>query len=330
MRNYTRTLKGWTLQAGLRAENTNSKGVSTGYKENLPASTGDAYIPYDSAFTRHYTDLFPSASVTYNKDPKKQWTLNYSRRIDRPAYQSLNPFEFRLDDYTLSRGNTMLRPQYTNSLGLGFTWNYKLTVSANFSHTKDLATTLIDTIDRSKSLVEQENLATQNVASFSISYPFQYKWYSVFINASGFYQLNKANFGVGRVIDLNVFNATIYSQHSLRLGKGWTGELTQYYTSPNVWTATLRAASIWTLDAGMAKTLLGGSGTIKVSVTDIFHTGGWSATSVFAGQNTHIIGGSETRQLKLFFTWRFGNKQVKAARRRTTGAEEETNRVGGQ
>ncbi len=326
--NYSRTLKGWTIQGGLRAENTNSKGTSTGWKENLLARTSEAFIPYDSTFHRHYTDLFPSASVTYKKNQKKQWSLNYSRRIDRPTYQSLNPFEFKLDDYTLSRGNTMLRPQYTNSVGLSFTCNYKLTVSANYSHTKDLATTLIDTIDGSRSLIEQKNLATQDVVSFTLSYPFQYKWYSAYLNINGSYLLNKANFGAGRTIDLNIFNATIYSQHSARLGGGWTAEIDQYYASPTIWAATLRANSLWNLDAGIQKTVLGGAGTFKVSVTDIFHTLNWSATSSFAGQNTHVSGGSETRQLKLFFNYRFGNKQVKAARRRTTGAEEETKRVG--
>ena len=325
--NYTRTMKGWIVQAGLRAENTNSKGLSTGYRESSTLSSGDPYIPYDTTFSRHYTDVFPSASVTFNKDPKKQWTLNYSRRIDRPSYQYLNPFEFRLDDYTLSRGNTRLRPQYTNSVGLTFTWNSKLNATLTYSHTKDLATTLIDTIDGSRSLIERENLAVQNVASLSLNYPFEYKWYSAFVNVTGFYQLNKANFGKGREVDVNVFNTTIYSQHTLRLGRGWTGQIDQYYTSPNVWTATLRAASQWSLDAGIQKTVLGGSGSFKISVTDIFHTLTWSGTSTFAGQNTHITGGSETRQLKIFFTYRFGNKQVKAARRRNTGAEEESKRA---
>jgi len=325
--NYTRTLKGWIITGGLRAENTNSKGVSMGYKENPAGSAGEPFIPYDSTFNRHYTDLFPSASVTFNKDPMKQWTLNYSRRIDRPSYQYLNPFQFKLDDYTLSRGNTQLRPQYTNSVGLTFTWHHKLTVTANYSHTKDLATTIFDTIDGSKSLYERQNLGSQDVASLAINYPFEFKWYSGFVNVTGFYQLNKANFGVGRTIDLNVFNTTIYSQHLLRFGKGWTGEIDQYYTSPNVWTATLRAGSQWSLDAGLQKTVFGGSGSFKVSVADVFHKITWTGSSIFAGQNTHIVGGSETRQLKLFFTYRIGNKQLKAARRRNTGSEEESKRA---
>ena len=77
--NYSRSFKGWALQAGLRAENTNAKGINDGYRLGT-----DRYAVYDSTFNRHYTDLFPSAAITFNKNPAKQWTVTYSRRIDRP------------------------------------------------------------------------------------------------------------------------------------------------------------------------------------------------------------------------------------------------------
>lgn len=320
---YNRTLTGWILQAGLRAENTNIKGASTGYK-----IVGADLQSYDSSFTRHYTDLFPSASVTWNKDPMRQWTLSYSRRIDRPAYQDLNPFEFKLDDYTFSKGNTLLRPQYTHSVGLTFTYKYNLTATLNYSHIKDLSTTLVDTTGQSKAIIYKKNLATQDILSLNISYPFQYKWYSVFFNVTSFYSLNKANFGTGRVINLNVFNTTIYTQHNISLGGGWTGELTQYFVSPNIWQATLRSQSMWSLDAGLQKSLFTGKGSLKVSVSDIFNTLHWTATSNFAGQYIKTTGGYESRQLKLHFTYRLGNLQLKAARRHQSGAEEETKRVG--
>ncbi|HRF24546.1 MAG TPA: outer membrane beta-barrel protein, partial [Chitinophagaceae bacterium] len=64
-------------------------------------------------FKRNYTDLFPSAALTFNKNPMNQWGISYSRRIDRPAYSDLNPFEFKLDEYSYMKGNTNLRPQYT-------------------------------------------------------------------------------------------------------------------------------------------------------------------------------------------------------------------------
>ncbi len=85
----------------------------------------------------------------------RQWILTYSRRIDRPAYQDLNPFEFKLDEYTFQKGNTQLQPQYTNSIGLTYMYKYKLTTTLNYSHVNDLFTQLIDTTDRAQGLYQQ-------------------------------------------------------------------------------------------------------------------------------------------------------------------------------
>lgn len=92
--NYNKQYKkGFMVQVGVRAEHTVSSGHSTGFKK-----TGTVMEPYDSTFDRNYVNLFPSAAFTLNKNPMKQWTFSYSRRIDRPAYQDLNPFEFKLNE----------------------------------------------------------------------------------------------------------------------------------------------------------------------------------------------------------------------------------------
>jgi hypothetical protein len=324
--NYNRTFEHLAVQAGLRVENTNSKGVSVGWQQ----AVGD-YSTYDSTYPRHYTDLFPSASLLWNKDPLRQWSLSYSRRIDRPQYQDVNPFEFKVDDYTFSKGNTQLRPQYANNLGLTWTYKYAFSVTLSYSHISDLFTTVPDTTDRSKTIVTSVNLAGKDITGLNVSYSFQYKWYSAFANVNGFYALYKANFGgPGLTINENIFHTNIYSQHNFRLGGGWTASLTEYYASPNIWEATLKSSTIWSLDAGIQKTLFSGNATLKASVSDIFHTLGYTATSYFAGQYIYNAGDAgETRQLKLNFVYRFGNKQVKAALRHVSGAEEENNRVKG-
>jgi outer membrane receptor protein involved in Fe transport len=329
---YKRTGNGWIVQGGIRVENTYSKGTSTGYQEPKrfipPLGSPPHYIPYDSSFTRNYTDLFPNISVTWNRDPVRQWTLSYSRRLDRPAYQDLNPFEFKIDDYTFYRGNTKLLPQYTNTVGLSWVYAHSLSASLNYSHTSDMFTVLADTTGVSKLIDERENLSGQDVASMTLSYPLTLKWYSVFASVTGAWLMNKADFGPGRQIDLNVVNMTVYSQHTFRLGHGWTGQLTQYYASPTIWQATLRSRSLWSLDAGLQKSIMGGNGSFRISVSDIFHTLDWSATSDFAGQYILNSGRYESRQLKLYFSCRFGNKQLKAARHHSNGDEEETRRVG--
>ena len=86
---------------------------------------------------------------------------------------------------------------------------------------------------------------------------------------------------------------------------------------------------MWSVDAGLQKTMMKGKGNLKVSVSDIFRTMRWGGVSDFAGQNLFSNGGWESRQFKVNFTYRFGNIQVKAARQRRTGLEDESQRVGG-
>jgi len=320
--NYNRAFKGLLVQAGVRVENTVTKGTSRGLK-----NTSGGYVKYDSSFNRDYTDVFPSAAITFNKNPMSQVSLTYSRRIDRPAYQDLNPFEFKLDEYTFMKGNINLRPQYTNSFGLTHTYKYKLNTTLNYSHVKDMFVQLPDTTERSKAFLSKRNLATQDIASLTITYPYQYKAYSLFASLNTNYSHYTANFGTGRVIDLNAFGATLYMQNSLKFAKTWTAELSGFYNSPSIYQGSFKVKTIWTADAGLQKQVMKGRGTIKASVSDMFHSIKIRGTTEFAGQKGSFTQQSESRMFKLNFVYRFGSNQVKAARQRTLGSEEENKRV---
>ena len=224
------------------------------------------------------------------------------------------------------RGNINLRPQYTNSFGITHTYNYRLTTALNYSHV-NLFTQLVDTSEGSKAFLSKKNLATQDVVSLNVSYPFMYKTYTVFGNVNSFYSHYKADFGSGRIINLDVVAVNLFVQNSLKFKKTWTAELTGFYNSPQVYQGTFKAKALWSIDGGLQKTIFKGNGTIKASVSDILHTLKFDAESDFAGQVTKPLARWESRQFKLNFTYRFGSNQVKAARQRSTGAEDENKRV---
>ena len=322
--NYNKQVKrGVMIQFGLRAENTHSRGSSTGFKKVTNNWTG-----YDSTFKRDYTDLFPSAALTFNKNPLAQWTVAYSRRIDRPAYQDLNPFEFKVSEYSYMKGNTLLRPQYTNSFSLTHIYKYKLTTKLNYSHVNDIFVMLPDTIDRTKGFLTKRNLANQDIISLSISYPFQYKWYSFFVTTNANYSHYIADFGGGsRKVDLKVFSVTYFMQNSFNLGKGWTGEVSGLFLSPSVWQGVFKTTSMGTVDLGLQKTVFKGKATVKAAVSDVFQTMKWGGNSDFAGVKSNFNGHMELRQFKLNFNYRFGSNQVKGARQRKSAVEEETKRT---
>jgi len=114
----------------------------------------------DDRVERSYVNLFPSAALTWNINQKHSLNLTYSRRIDRPTYQDLNPFENKLDELTYEKGNAFLQPQYTDNIELTHTFMGFINTTVGYSHVSDYATQVTDTTNNA-TYVQQQNLATQ-------------------------------------------------------------------------------------------------------------------------------------------------------------------------
>jgi iron complex outermembrane receptor protein len=192
-------------------------------------------------------------------------------------------------------------------------------------------TQIVDTLEKTKAFLTKQNLATQNIVSLNLSYPFSYKNYSFFANLNSYYSHYVADFGGGnRTINLDVFSYNFFMQNSLKFGKkkDWTAEVSGFYNAPGLWQGTFKSIAMYAVDAGIQKTLFKGKGNLKVAVSDVFKTMKFSGTSNFAGQYLVASGNFESRQFKVNFTYRFGNNQVKASRNRKTGIDDESKRVG--
>jgi hypothetical protein len=116
-------------------------------------------------------------------------------------------------------------------------------------------------------------------------------------------------------------------QNSFKLGKTLTAELSGFYNSPSVWMGSFKSKAIYSIDAGLQKTIFKGKGNIKVGVGDIFNTLKFRGDSDFAGQTNKFYGKPESRQFKINFSMRFGSTQIKAARQRKSAIEEENKRT---
>ena len=116
------------FKAGARVENTNM--------------TGHQFIPSDTAFNIHRTDLFPYAYLS-----KKIMTiagydlrayLVYRRTITRPVYEQLNPFPKYVDQYLSDVGNPRLRPQFTTNYEANISVNERPLLAIGINDTKDI------------------------------------------------------------------------------------------------------------------------------------------------------------------------------------------------
>ncbi|GAB2675687.1 outer membrane beta-barrel family protein [Flavihumibacter cheonanensis] len=308
---YNRQKGKWNLESGLRVEWTISDG-------QLKA----AQTQQDESVRRNYLDWFPSAGLTYQLNPKNSLGLSFSRRIDRPNYRDLNPFESQIDELTYQKGNPFLNPQYTTSYELRHTYQYKLVTTLGYSTVRDFFAQITDTIEGRRNFIQQRNIASQKIWSLNISYPFQLaKWWSVYANLNGYHTRYKADFEPGKAIRLQATGFTLYQQHSFNLGKNWMGEISSFFSTPYVWAGTYETEALGGIDLGLQKKLFKERATIKASISDILRTYPWRGVSRLGELTIYGSGGWESRQFRLAFTWKWGKKEVKAARNRNTGLE---------
>ncbi len=316
--NYNKKFGKFDTQVGLRVEQTNSEGNLT---TSQPVNDKDV--------KRNYTNFFPSAGVTFQANEKNSLQLNYSRRINRPSYQDLNPFKSILDELTFEQGNAFLNPEYTNSIQLTHTYNYSINTTFRYSHTKDLITRITDQApdNINATYITWLNLDSQSDFELGLSgaVPLA-KWWNTYTSLSGYHRRNKADYGDGKVVDINVTAFSLYNQHTFRLPMDFSLEVSGWYSSPSVWGANFKTEDMWSLDAGIQKKVLKGNGNIKLSFSDIFKTQVWSMNSEFGGLIMSGSGGWDSRRVKVNFSYLIGNKAVKSSKRKT-GMEDENKRI---
>lgn len=319
--NYNRAFgKKWNIQAGLRLENTDYEGIGK-----------------DSVFTNNYTELFPSAAVTYSINQKLGLNATYSRRIDRPSYQDLNPFENKLDELTYQKGNPMLLPQFTNSIEVSPMFNGFPVLTIGYSHTNDVFTQILkrDVRDTRATFITQENLADQKNWTLTLNAPTPItKWWDGFVSLTGFRSHFRADFSTPEtpnfIVDqaFNAFNA--YAEQNIKLPKGFGLQISGWYNSRSFW-GTLRSKPQGAMDIGLKKKVLNDKGELRLRVGDVLGTAGWGGENLFTpGLKMTAQGNWESQTVTLNFSYRFGSNDVKDARQRKTGLEDEKNRVKGK
>jgi outer membrane receptor protein involved in Fe transport len=291
-----------------------------------------------------YLQWFPNAALTWSQSPTSTFNLAYGRRINRPDYNVLNPFNNRLSELSYQKGNPRLNPEIVNNLELGWTWQYRYNFKLAYSKTDDQITRIMapdvrldengnpigdDTGgDIRAGFISWDNLATQKIYSFSSSLPLQVnKFWSAYINLSANYQDNQADYGEGRTIDLQAFSYNIYQQHTFELGKGWKGEISGWFSGPGIWGGVFLYDESWSLNVGLQRKFFNDQLQIRVNAEDIFYQTGWNGKSNFAGLFSEGRGNWDSRRVGISLSYNFGNQNVKS-RKRNTGLEDEAGRVG--
>jgi hypothetical protein len=323
----------WNLQTGLRVEHTRSKGESKTLNEGRE---------------REYVNLFPSVYLTHTLNKKNQLNFNYSRRIDRPDYQSLNPFINFLDPYTYELGNEYLRPQLTHSIEASHTFQQAFVTTIGYSYTNDFMTQIVKNainepvileklkkynysseIDPNKiSFAIKENIGSKQNYNLALSFPVPVKkWWTMNNNFTIFRNEYRGTL-LGENINVGNTAFNFFTSQNFTIKKGWTAETSMWYNSKNI-EGVMQANAMYAINAGLSKSFWERKGSLRLTVNDIFATARFSGLMNFGGVDLTLKNRWDSRQVRLNFTYRFGNQNVKASRNRQTATSAEQRRVGG-
>ena len=310
-RNYTKV----NVQLGLRVEQTNSDGILTSLQEDQ-----------NNRVKRKYINWFPSGGITYQLNEKNAFGLTYSKRVQRPNYQSLNPFEYQIDELSYSKGNPFLQPQYTDNLKFSHTYNYRLNTSLSYSFIKDFSAQVTEAVGDDRNFLSSRNVANQKIINFVISYPTSFnKWWSLYFNLNAYrsiYEATNQDF-----ISTKQNTLSLYAQNTFKIAKSFSAEVSGWYSSPSVWGGTYETKSLGSLNIAFQKKFLDDKLTARLGFNDILYTSPWRGTTQFGNLKIVGSGGNDSRQVQFNLTYNFGSNDIKKARNRDTGIEDEKNRI---
>lgn len=289
------------FEIGLRGEYTFSDGMlytigGTGNEKN----------------SEKYFNLFPSFSLNYQMDEDNALTISYGSRIDRPAYQDLNPFEYLLDELSYWKGNPFLTPQKTHRLSA--TYSHKKTaLTASYSYMKDYKTQITDTLSVNKVIMTPRNIGKQQRASLTLYQGLNlFRWWEMNLNLIGYYVKNDIAFDEYRKFNLDGFAGIFSMQNTIRLPWQVQMDLNASYVTKRLGASNEHIKPSGYMDIGFSKSFANKRWTVNLAMSDIFWTNRWDNYSSFDGFQLWNWGKNESRQMKLNITYRFGKQKDSA------------------
>lgn len=316
--NYSLSLKKLSVQAGLRAENTNVLATSTNLKNEKITNPDTSYY-----------NLFPTLFVQYNFNNTHQLGFNYGKRIDRPSYQDQNPFIYVLDAFNSEVGNPYLLPQISHSVELSYTYKYATNIKLKYTQTSNYIDQITYQTGNNTILIPQ-NVGIRKMVTLSLSTPFQPKpWWNIYVSAEPYWQqfnTNIVGYGINKTTNVSSIGFNGYMSHSITLKKQWAAELSGWFNYQNATTIYV-SKPLGSINIGVNKTCMNDKATIKMGITDILNSQRWEQSLNNVNLNMHTYRKWESRNISLSFTYRFGNFKIKAARARSIGSEGENDRI---
>jgi hypothetical protein len=308
--NLSKKLSRFDLNAGLRAEQTVVSGKTAGA----------------TVLDRNYLQWFPSASALYHVNEHFGLQSSYSRRVSRPSFQQQNPFAFFIDSLTYTQGNPSLLPETSNNAQLALTYDNQPFIRISYSKTDDVIIENAPRLEGTTTYTTAANLAEYERWAFELNFPIKYK---KLIDGFGGNQFIHNAYNAEYLDERyqrSKWNWLAYAQVNVNLPADFKIEFGGWYMTKFL-EEFFDIGAMGGLNAGISKTVMDKRGRITLSFSDILYSQKQDVHIDYSNIVVNFLQRNETRNARLTFSYRFGNTELKGARRRDTSSDTETSRV---
>ena len=320
----------WSYQIGLRVEDVEVK-----------ADTNQV-----RAFTDKYTELYPSAFVTFNPSDKNQFQISMSRRVDRPGLTQVNPIREWATPLISSFGNPSLEPQFTMSYETNYTRRFEkgsLTAGVFYRSVKDEINRAlyIDRLDLNKVILTYDNFDDTSAYGLEISSNYKAtKWWNFNISFDLYSQTQR---GVTERLLEDTATATpddivaeefevdntawnFRMNNSFIVNKNLTFQLFGFYRGENR-TIQVDVDPMYFINMGARYNFLDGKATFSANFNDVFNTMRFG----FEGERPYPQNGKffwESQNVFVGLSYRFGSGKNRSVQRKRRDSNTKSNSGG--
>ena len=313
--NYAKSFGLWSFQTGFRAE----QFASESYLENS-----------DSIYSTDYFKFYPSFYLNYSLNENSSLQASYSRRVNRPSFNSLNPFPEYSDPFNLRMGNPYLRPEFVNSFEFGYQkFNKGNTISASI-YAKD-----VNDLQRRFISVDSNSVSTVTYLNFegSLDIGFEFmlskkvsKAFNFMISSNIYYRKTDAT-NLTTDFDPTVlgmsgnFNASWQNNGHKIQYSGWG------MPGRNIGQGKMR--TMFSSDLAYSRPIFSDMGKMTLKLSDVFNTRGFGIESYGPSFDQSFYSKRLSRYLSLTLSYKFGEQIKRKSSRRGNNGDMDGEDMGG-
>lgn len=256
---YQKGYEKFGYEVGFRGEGVYTKG----YLVNL-----------DSTVNNNYFNLYPTVHLSYQLDDANELQLNYSKRVNRPEADELNPFPEYQDPRNLRAGNPKLLPEIIHSFEAGYKWqnqSFSFVPSLYYRFKKNGFTSVVVALNDTTLLSTTQNLSTDQSAGLELIFSAKAgNWFSSSLSSNVFYnRINAAN--LGYIQNTSIFSMSANLNTSFTITKTTMLQVSGNYRSARL-TPQGKNFPSFALNTGARQDLLKGKLSLTLTASDLFNS----------------------------------------------------------